>query len=170
MAPGALVETLGPEGRMGIGRRLLTGATAGLGGTLAMSAVMLAARRAGLTGKLPPRRITQRVLDRLRLRRSERMDEALTVGTHLGYGMATGALFSVLGPRMRQMPLVLAGAAFGGLVWVTSYFGWVPALGLMPSPAEDRPDRSVSMLTAHLVYGAVLGALTPPAGRESLEL
>ena len=119
----------------------------------------------GLTGKLPPQRITQRVLDRLRLRRSRRMDEALTVGTHLGYGMATGALFSVLGQRVRLMPPVVLGAAFGGLVWATSYFGWVPALGLMPSPAEDRPDRSVSMLLAHLVYGAVLGALTPPRER-----
>jgi hypothetical protein len=40
---------------------------------------------------------------------------------------------------------------------VTSYQGWIPALGIMPPASEDRPDRPRVMLLAHLVYGAILG-------------
>ena len=45
-------------------------------------------------------------------------------------------------------------------VWVASYFGWVPKLGLMKPPTRDRPDRSLVMLGAHLIFGGVLGKLS----------
>ena len=54
---------------------------------------------------------------------------------------------------------VVEGMLFGGLVWVASYFSWVPALRVMPPPTRDRPARSLTMLAAHLVFGAVLGRL-----------
>ena len=41
-----------------------------------------------------------------------------------------------------------------------SYSGWLPALHLMPPPEQDRPGRQPSMVAAHVVYGAVLGALS----------
>ena len=48
--------------------------------------------------------------------------------------------------------------AFGLGVWAVSYLGWIPALGLLPPPYRDNPRRAWTTLTAHLVYGAVLGA------------
>jgi hypothetical protein len=150
---------------MEIARRLLTGVGAGLTATGAMSAVMLGAKRTGLLGKPPPQRITQRMLDRLHLRRSRDTENALVVGAHLAYGMAAGAAFGLLTRRVRLGPPVARGVAFGASVWAASYLGWVPALGLMPPPGADRRDRQVTMLLAHLVYGAVLGALVPQQRR-----
>lgn len=56
-------------------------------------------------------------------------------------------------------PTVAAGMVFGAAVWFISYQGSVPALGIMAPPSRDRPGRPQAMLAAHLVHGAVLGAL-----------
>jgi len=48
--------------------------------------------------------------------------------------------------------------AFGLGVWAASYVGWIPALGLLPPPGKDNPRRAWTILTAHVVYGAILGA------------
>jgi hypothetical protein len=43
-------------------------------------------------------------------------------------------------------------------IWAASYIGWIPALGLLPSPGQDNPRRAWTILTAHVIYGGVLGA------------
>lgn len=146
---------------MGVAREVVAGAVAGLGGTLAMSVVMLAAQRAGLMGTLPPKRITERALEGLHLRSSGGTVNAMAAGAHLGYGMAAGAAFGQIGKRLcLALPSGIKGAVFGTVLWAASYFGWVPALGLMPPPPKDRPGRPGSMLLAHIVFGAVLGLLS----------
>jgi hypothetical protein len=50
------------------------------------------------------------------------------------------------------------GVAFALGVWAASYAGWIPALGLLPPPGRDNPRRAWTTATAHVVYGAVLGA------------
>lgn len=47
--------------------------------------------------------------------------------------------------------------------WLVNYGGWIPVLGILPPPHRDRTDRQATMIVAHLVYGAVLGALAAPA-------
>lgn len=150
-----------------IAETLVRGALAGLGATVAMSAVMLAGRKLGLTGKMPPERITEAGLRVLRVRTSERTEDALTTIAHLGYGTGVGLLFSV-GARAARLPSAgpVVGAAYGLLVWAVSYAGWVPALGILPPPHHDRPDRQGVMVIAHLVYGSVLGALAGPSLRR----
>lgn len=49
------------------------------------------------------------------------------------------------------------GAAFGLAVWAAGYEGWVPAMGVLPPAHRDKRSRALTMLAAHLVYGAVLG-------------
>ena len=44
-------------------------------------------------------------------------------------------------------------------IWLVSYQGWVPALGIMAPASRDRRGRVVTMLAAHWVYGAALGGL-----------
>jgi hypothetical protein len=126
-----------------------------------MGGAMLAAQRAGLTGKLPPRRLTQRTLDRLHVRRGSTADKVATVVGHLSYGSACGKLYE-RAVRRRVMPNhpIAEGMLFGAGVWVASYFGWVPKLGLMQPPTRDRADRSLVMLGVHLLFGGVLGKLS----------
>jgi hypothetical protein len=143
------------------GRPLLAGAADGAAATLAMSGVMFAAKRAGWLGEMPPRRISRIALGRRRggaLR--DPANDVLGAAAHLAFGAAAGALFE-RSYRRRGRPGLgpLAGAAFGAAVWLVSYAGWVPALGLMPPPRRDRPGRPTAMIVAHLVYGTVLGSL-----------
>ena len=151
-----------------IGVALGQGAIAGSVGTATMSAAMLAARKSGLTGRLPPERITHKTLfgSRLRHRTSPQKDAMATL-LHFGFGAASGALFTVLHRRLRpQINPLLQGIAFGSAVWFISYVGWMPALGLMPPPHRDRPDRQLVMVLAHWIYGATLGAMVQVFGRQ----
>ena len=150
---------------------LRAGAVAGTLATGLMSAVMLGAKRIGLMGEMPPEKITARFLDRLGwTSRSSRTQDLMATITHVGFGAAAGSLFAILERRLRPpAPPVLAGVGFATGVWLVSYQGWVPALGIMAPPSRDRPGRPQSMLVAHLVFGAVLGALLgrPPKEREA---
>src|SRR5579859_4515866 len=70
--PGAVGEAL----REDVGA-VLRGALGGLVGTVAMSAVMLATHQTGRMGRLPPERITQKLLFRGRRRRRKRAKNQL---------------------------------------------------------------------------------------------
>lgn len=135
------------------------GAAAGIGATTAMTGVLIAAQRAGLLGKLPPERITERMLDALHLSRNRREQKAMATISHYGYGTFTGAVFGLLQRRLAPRHPVAAGVAFGGLVWLLSYVGWVPALKILPPPRKDRPGRQLTLVLGH-VFGAVLGWLS----------
>jgi uncharacterized membrane protein YagU involved in acid resistance len=47
---------------------------------------------------------------------------------------------------------------FGVVVWVASYFGLLPLLGLVESGPKEPPQRNLMMLAAHLVWGSAMGA------------
>ena len=129
--------------------RVLLGAIAGFVATAAMTSAMARLHRR-LPGSerypLPPREITQRVLggaDDLLVR-----DEAMPA--HFLYGAASGALVNAIRPR----PSVREGALAGVGIWAGSYFGWVPALGIL-KPASAHPlRRNALMVGVHLVWGA----------------
>ena len=140
---------------------LLKGAAAGGVATLPMSGVMLAAGRAGLMGRQPPEAITDAALDAAGVEPpSEAVEKSAAAASHLAFGVAMGAAFALIEHRFRpRRAPVVDGILFGLAVWAVSYKGWVPALGIMPPPEEDRPGRPQSMIAAHVVYGAALGAL-----------
>ena len=143
-------------------RAIGDGALGGALGTATMSAVMLAARRAGISGQLPPERITEAALDAAvgAGARDERTLELLSTLTHFGFGIGIGALFGVLHRRLHPPAGArLHGIVFATLVWLVSYRGWIPALGLLPPPERDRPGRPVTMVLAHWVYGWTLGTV-----------
>ncbi|WP_380167615.1 DUF6789 family protein [Jannaschia sp. R86511] len=141
------------------------GAALGAGATVPMSVLMLTAQRAGLLGTQPPRRVTDAALAGVDRTTSGTVDppeptrRVLTTLTHLGFGAAAGVPFALLHRRLpARVPSEAVGAAYAVGVWASAYLGWVPALGIMPRADRDRPDRPVSMVAAHLVYGAALGA------------
>jgi hypothetical protein len=144
---------------------LLVGATAGALSTVAMSGVMLGAKRAGLTGELPPERITRRAIDAVSAEPpDDHKEDAIAAVAHLGFGAFAGAVFGVLTTRSGSVSGSPAIASFTGMmyatgIWLVSYQGWVPALGILPPASSDRRGRVLTMLAAHWVYGATLGLL-----------
>ena len=141
----------------------LGGAIAGLGATAVMSAAMLAARRAGLTGTLPPEHIADAAIEEITDRPARPEERTLVAPVaHLGFGAAAGAIFALIrrasgfrGP----VASVVGALLFANLVYVTSYQGWVPALRIMPPASRDDAGRVGTMVVSHWIYGAVLGAL-----------
>jgi uncharacterized membrane protein YagU involved in acid resistance len=131
------------------GEKIVLGAVAGFCATMAMTAAI---RRMDDTlpsrerYPLPPREITERVLSG----RSNSELPALTVLTHFGFGALAGALYALLPGRWAS------GALYGIFVWTISYFGWVPAFGIL-KPAHRHPmRRNLLMVIAHVVWGAGL--------------
>jgi hypothetical protein len=144
----------------GLGVALLRGGAAGAVGTVAMTALMLAAGRAGLVGRQPPEAITRTAVERATgIEPRGATADALSSLTHLGFGVGAGVVYAAL-PASERLPAAARGAVYGLAVWAVSYLGWVPRLlGALPSADRDRPDRVAVMVTAHVVYGAVVGTL-----------
>jgi hypothetical protein len=141
----------------------LEGAFAGGLATACMSLVMLAAKKLGIQGEHPPKRIAESLLTAVgnqQPRQQKLKLNAIAVAAHLGFGMAAGGAFAVIPPITRSRKMrILQGVGYGLLVWAASYKGWIPAFNILPPPDRDRPGRVKSMVAAHVVYGAVLAGL-----------
>ncbi len=122
-----------------------------------MSALMIALhRRLPQEEKypLPPREITEKITTDLPLTPPTR--SALAWLGHFGYGGAAGVLYANV-----RLPVTPAarGPLFGLLVWLTSYFGLLPALGILSSPGRHPMRRNSLMIAAHLIWGWMLAIL-----------
>jgi hypothetical protein len=129
----------------------LAGVAAGVAATLAMSGLLVAAKALGALPKQPPVLIVEKVLPNL----PEAVAQPLSWAAHLGYGAVGGAVLPVLLRRVTPV----RGLAYGLLIYLGSYEGWVPVAGVLPPAHADDRRRVVTMLAAHVVYGAVLGRL-----------
>lgn len=155
---------------MGLLRTISVGALAGGIATGAMTAFMFGVWRQNPMGQKPPERITEGVLDRVGVPRSEESQDVLASLLHIAFGMGGGATFALIRKHWPlPLPGVLQGILFGSGVWAVSYRGWVPYFHLMPPPERDRPGRPEAMLAAHWVYGGVLAMLLAIAGDEKLK-
>ena len=153
----------------GLFRTALEGAGAGVVATAVMSVPMLAADKAGLMPEPPPEKITEDALSAAGVdpaERTEAQENAAATVMHFAFGAGCGALFALGRRRLlddrghrtgRSGSPALLGVPYGLAIWVVSYKGWVPALGILPPPERDRPGRVRTMIGAHVVYGAVLG-------------
>jgi hypothetical protein len=138
-----------------IASKLLRGAAAGIAATVTMSGVLLLAKKTGMLGEPPPRKLFRKTLTRLFGRRPHpTVTDAGALASHFAYGAAVGAPFALI-PRAGLM----SGALWGLAIWAGSYMGWIPAVGLMPPPSRDRPGRPAAMILAHIVFGTTLGAV-----------
>ncbi len=143
--------------------RLCVGAAAGFAATGPMTAFM------ELTGRLlppeeqeplPPRQITERAADVVGAadELTEPQMEAATMVGHFGYGASAGAVYGALAPHVR-LPPAASGAGFALGVWAASYLGWLPAAGLYRPATRDSAGCNAVMIAAHVVWGAILGAV-----------
>jgi hypothetical protein len=137
-------------------RRIMTGAASGVLATVGMSGWMLAGQLVSRHGEQPPKKLVRGAAGRAGVA-TERRGAGTVLATgaaHLGFGIGAGALYGVV-IRSSSVP---RGVAYGLGVWAVSYAGWIPALRLMPPPHKDLPGRAWTILSAHAVYGAILGA------------
>ena len=134
--------------RPALSTRLLLGGIAGFAATMAMTAAMARLHRrlpARERYPLPPREITERLVGG-----SDGAVRDRAMAAHFLYGGACGAAVAALRPS----PNPVEGAAAGVAIWFASYFGWVPAFGIL-EPASGHPARrNALMIAAHLVWGA----------------
>jgi uncharacterized membrane protein YagU involved in acid resistance len=142
---------------------LVTGAVAGLGATIPMTLAMEVMHRSLPQHErypLPPREITEELVAQAGLR--EQLDEEehvdLSLLSHFFYGAAAGAVYGALAQKYPLSPLS-GGIAFGFGLWAISYLGWIPAAGILRPVTQHPPRRTALMVTAHVVWGSVLGLL-----------
>jgi uncharacterized membrane protein YagU involved in acid resistance len=151
--------------------RAAIGALAGLAATVPMS-VALEVMRQRLPpqerSSLPPKRIATRAARRmgLRVQTNQRRRDVVTLVTHFGFGAAAGTLYAPLASRLDAQPPVLRGMSFGVAVWLVSYMGWLPAVGLFGPATKDTRRRTALMIAAHLVWGACVGLLVEGTERS----
>jgi hypothetical protein len=146
-------------------KRLVSGAAAGVGATVAMSAFMLLAGGRGWLNEQAPRAVTRRLSHKLSGDDpDDRSLDAVTVANHLAMGAGYGTLYAFTLGRIELALLgrVSLGSLYGAAIWLVMYGLTLPALRLMPSPQRDQRRRPEVMLAAHLIFGGTLGALTPP--------
>ena len=143
-------------------KRVVVNGVAGLVATAVMTGAMLGMKKVlpvRYRYPLPPRLVTWRSLQRLGLLKHLKLrhEPAAVTAAHFGYGAAAGALYAPIA-KADLNPLV-AGSLYGLTVWAGSYFGLLPALGILP-PAHWTPlHRNALMIAAHLVYGTTLAAI-----------
>jgi uncharacterized protein DUF6789 len=133
------------------------GAIAGFIATGAMTSVIAAGRAAGLLFVPPPAEIARTAAAKAGVHAEppKWLDRATWMAEHAGYGVACGIGYALARPCLPASPVV-AGVAWGGAIWAISYLGLMPALGLYPSPDDDRPTRTSVMIAAHAVFGVAL--------------
>jgi len=109
---------------------------------------------------LPPREVTEEVTEDLGLRKYLNRKQMLvfTLLAHFAYGSTTGLVLEWLAPKVPPN-YVTQGLLFGLIVWVISYLGILPVLGLLRPATKHPPRRNSLMIAAHLVCGVSLGAL-----------
>ena len=141
--------------------RLLVGALGGLSATGPMTIGMVLLHRLLPTRhrySLPPREITVHLAEKAGVHKKLDPDAraALTLINHFGYGATAAAIYSLAETKIPAGALV-KGPIFGAAVWLVSYFGLLPAVGIL-KPATKQPfSRNALMLVVHLVWGLVVG-------------
>jgi putative membrane protein len=128
-----------------------------------MTIFMLATQRFLPKGErydLPPEIITKDLADKadIRYHMNKAQILAATTLSHFGYGATMGVLYSLLVEKI-ALPAVMKGIIFGLIVWVASYFGLLPLLGISESGHREPMRRNLMMIAAHVVWGSATGVV-----------
>lgn len=141
--------------------RVILGMICGVVATGPMTAAMIVWHRclpAREKYPLPPREIMGAVLEKAGVSATSAETSAAALVAHFAYGGAAGGLYGMIPPAKLREPFV-SGVVLGFLVWTLSYFGLLPALGILRPATEHPARRNALMLGAHFIWGTCLCAL-----------
>jgi uncharacterized membrane protein YagU involved in acid resistance len=107
---------------------------------------------------LPPREITIRGMEGLGLHKKlgPEARAAVTLINHFGYGAMAAVIYSLAEWRV-PAGASIKGPIFGAIVWLVSYFGLLPALGVLDPATKHPSSRNALMFVVHLVWGLFVG-------------
>jgi uncharacterized membrane protein YagU involved in acid resistance len=141
--------------------RLLIGALGGLSATGPMTIVMIFLHRilpAWHKYSLPPREITIHLAEKIGVHRKLNPDAraALTLVNHFGFGTMAATIYALV---EGWIPItgVAKGPIFGAIVWLVSYLGLLPAVGILEPATKHPSSRNLLMIAVHLIWGLVVG-------------
>ena len=143
--------------------RLLTGAVAGCLATFPMTVLMERLHRKLPVQEqypIPPSEITAKLTADVGLQPSLTPEQhrTLILLAHFGYGSTAGALYNVTAAHL-PAPLMVRDLLFGLCVWIASYLGLLPVLGILRPATQHPPRRTALMIVAHAVWGVTLALL-----------
>jgi uncharacterized membrane protein YagU involved in acid resistance len=150
------------------------GAVAGLWGVAGMAGVITTLRRA----LVPPDEVTithpEKVV--LRIRQALGVEDELDVMTrrrlgdalHFGFGATWGAVYAIA-TRKREVDPLLGGAAAGSALWLTAFWGYMPALGVHPGAWTWDKREYVLTGSAHLAFGMTMATVLKALRRRHVE-
>jgi Protein of unknown function (DUF1440)/Family of unknown function (DUF6789) len=141
--------------------RVLVGALGGLSATGPMTVAMILLHRhlpRRHRYSLPPREITVELAEKIGIKRKLDPDAraALTLINHFGYGAMAATIYSLAEGKVHGSG-ILKGPLFGAIVWLVSYLGLLPAVGILEPATKHPPSRNLLMIAVHLVWGLVVG-------------
>lgn len=141
--------------------RLLVGALGGMSATGPMTIAMIWLHRILPTRQrysLPPREIIMHLAEKAGVQKQlgREARAALTLINHFGFGATAATIYSLVEARIPGKAFV-KGPILGALVWLVSYFGLLPAVGILESPREQPFSRNALMLAVHLIWGVIVG-------------
>jgi hypothetical protein len=140
---------------------VLSGATRGTLGAMAMTGMRVMTTELGLVEQTPPQALARQRARGIRalLRRAPREQRrGLIEAAHWAFGAGGGAAFGALPREVRRHPW--AGPVYGLLVWLGFELGIAPLLGLSQAKRVRLIDR-LALAADHLLYGLVLSAPRP---------
>jgi hypothetical protein len=151
---------------MRLATRIAQGLVAGASGAGCMTALRMAARRAGWIDATPPQATQQWMTDRVGLRPQEPGSRQLIDSiVHLVVGVAGGAAYGGLFHPTRLA--LTSGALFGLGVWALAFGVLAPGLGITRSPRRSTWRETAVNVAAHLVYGTATALVTLELGGQT---
>jgi hypothetical protein len=141
--------------------RVLAGALGGAGGTLVLSALRGALKKADIVFDTAPTQVVDRfeevfVADGL----STNTRRVLASTAHVAYGVGTGAVFGLLRKECGGAGEEAAvGTSLGILAWGVGWSSWLPLAGVHSPPWEQRTPKVLLPVIDHAVYGAAWGLI-----------
>lgn len=146
--------------RQNVWKELAVGAVAGLAGTIAIQALLMAHQKVS-PQTMPPivedpgefmLSKAKAALPRKAQKRVPRKVEA--VGAKLlgmGYGMTFGVIYAATRPKTQRT--LLEGALLGIAAWAVGYLGWLPGAKLMRPVWRQKPAQVAVPMAEHALYG-----------------
>ena len=149
-------------------QHLIAGALGGLIGAVAMDAVMVGGRRAGLLHTTLAED-SERWLNRT-LGTDRRIGRAGTTAVeqanHLAAGAGFGALFAALRPALGGLPAAAAGALYGAGLYAVNIAGVAPLLGITRGEQNAPPAQAAERFGLHVLFGVVTAVALDALARD----